>query len=200
MWEIVPNQSPEEDTALSTDTPFSLSRTSSNSQERITRSVQGTKYIRNTTSPLPERPSILPRANSTGAIKTRSSYYNTAMSVAGVGNSIIRQVSGIVHERQNSNISYAAAVRNNSESDAASMAIRVYDQSKAPKCHSLFEESIDNNGNFVVDVSRLAAGLNFRYFYANCLHIWGLWYQRAKLIKNLPGSILNSNEVTLGIY
>lgn len=191
----------EKKSSSPTVAPIFVSQQSSNSQEGISRSLQGTKYARNTTSPTPERQGILPRANSTGAIKSRSSYYNTAISVAGVGNTIIRQVSGMVHERKNSNISYAAAVRNNPDSES-NMVVRVYDQSTEPKSINLFKESLDNDGKIVADISRFSAGLEFRYYYATCLHIWGLWYQRAKLLKHLPISknIMNANEVKIGIF
>ena len=187
-------------TSPSTPAHTCASRKSSNISEVVLRSSQGSKYGRYTTSPTFERQSILPRASSTGNMKTHSSYYNTAISVAGVGNTIMRQVSGIVHERQSGNISYAAAVRNKSDLELESMIVKVHDQSIAPKISFLFEESLDKDGKIVADVSRFTAGLTYRYFYANCLHIWGLWYQWAKLIKHLPitNNILNANEVTIG--
>lgn len=193
-------KSPVRNASQSTLAPISVSGSSPDSHEAINLSLQGTKSGRYSTSPTPpDRQGILPRASSTGAIKA-SSLSSYAISVAGVGNTIIRQVSGIVHERQSSNMSYAAAVRNNS--GEFGMVIKVQNQTKIPKLLNLFQESFDKNWNMVTDISRFYAGLSYRYFYAECLQMWGLWYQRAKLFKDLPISqnIINPSELQIGIY
>ena len=93
-------------------------------------------------------------------------------------------VSGISHDMPKNNLSYAAAVRNSIEVESG-MVVKVYNQFLSTHLLNLFEKSIDQDGKLVNDMSRFYAGLCFRYRYAECLQMWGLWYQRAYILKQL---------------